>query len=117
MARFKVPVIAAAVLIVLFALGFRFEHPASGFKTALGSPSSSVVITKKADAYSIGDKVVVISASKDLSPLLGQVTAVTDGSYSITNGVFLETISGENIKGKMIVVLPFLGYLLGVVGL
>ena len=60
---------------------------------------------------------VVISASKDLSPLLGQVTAVTDGSYSITNGVFLETISGENIKGKMIVVLPFLGYLLGVVGL
>ncbi len=117
MARFKVPVIAAAVLIVLFALGFRFEHPASGLKTALGSPTSSLVISKKADSYSVGDKVVVISASKELSPLLGQVTSVTDGSYSVTNGVYLETIAGEKVKGKMIVVLPFLGYLLGVVGL
>jgi hypothetical protein len=117
MARFKVPAVIIAVVIVLLALGFRFEHPASGFKTALGSPSSSVVITKKADAYAIGDKVVVNSASKELSPLLGQVTAVTDGQYSVTNGVFLETISGENVKGKMIVVLPFLGYLLGVFGL
>jgi len=117
MARFKIPAIIAAVLVVLLALGFRFEHPESGFKTALGSPASSVVITKKADAYSVGDKVVVNSASKELSPLLGQVTAVTEGEYSITNGVFLETISGENVKGKMIVVLPFLGYLLGVVGL
>ena len=117
MARFKVPAIVVAIVVALLALGFRFEHPASGFKTALGSPSSSVVITKKADAYSVGDKVVVKSASKELSPLLGQVTAVTDGSYSITNGVFLETINSENVKGKMIVVLPFLGYLLGVVGL
>lgn len=117
MARFKVPAIVVAVLVVALALGFRVEHPASGFKTVLGSPSSSVVVTKKADAYAVGDKVVVTSASKELSPLLGQVTAVTDGQYSVTNGVFLETISGENVKGKMIVVLPFLGYLLGVIGL
>lgn len=117
MARFKVPAIVVAALVVLLALGFRFEHPASGFKTALGSPSSSLVITKKADAYTVGDKVIVISASKELSPLLGQVTAITDGQYSVTNGVFLETISSENVKGKMIVVLPFLGYILGVVGL
>lgn len=117
MARFKVPAIVVAVLVVALALGFRVEHPAAGFKTVLGSPSSSVVVTKKADAYAVGDKVVVNSASKELSPLLGQVTAVTDGQYSVTNGVFLETISGENVKGKMIVVLPFLGYLLGVIGL
>jgi hypothetical protein len=117
MARFKVPAIVVGVLVVALALGFRFEHPASGFKTALGSPQSSLVITKKADVYSVGDKVVVNSASKELSPLLGQITAVTDAQYSVTNGVFLETISGENVKGKMVVVLPFLGYLLGVVGL
>ncbi len=116
MARFKVPAIVVAVLVVLLALGFRFEHPASGFKTALGSPSSSVVITKKADAYAVGDKVVVNSESQELSPLLGQVTAVTDGSYSVTNGVILETISGVNVKGTMIMVLPFLASLLGVVG-
>jgi hypothetical protein len=117
MARFKVPVIIVTVIFLLLALGFRIEHPASGFKTALGSPSSSIVITKSSEVYSVGEKVVVNSASKELSPLLGQVTAVTDGQYSVTNGVFLETISSENVKGKMIVVLPFLGYLLGVIGL
>jgi LysM repeat protein len=117
MARFKVPAIVVAVLVLALALGFRLEHPASGFKTALGSPSSSVVITKKADTYSVGDKVVVKSASDELSPLLGQVTAITGEQYSVTNGVFLETISSENVKGKMIVVLPFLGYLLEIVGL
>ena len=117
MSRTKTTLITVLVLVALFALGFRVEHPHSGFKTALGSASSSVVITKKGDLYGVGDKVVAASASKELSPLLGQVTAVTGNGYSITNGVFLETVEGKNINGKMIVVLPFIGYLLNLVGL
>ena len=82
MARFKVPAIVVAVLVLALALGFRLEHPASGFKTALGSPSSSVVITKKADTYSVGDKVVVKSASEELSPLK---TVLTPGKSRKSN--------------------------------
>ena len=117
MARLKNPLIALAILVVLYALGFRIEHPHSGFKTAVGSASSSIVLVQKSDSYGVGQKVVASSASKELSPVLGQVTAVTESTYSITNGVFLESIEAKNINGKMIVVLPFIGYLFNIVGL
>ena len=117
MLRSKKTLIALAALVILYLLGFRIEHPHSGFKTALGSASSSIVLTQKSDSYGVGQKVVAASQSKELSPVLGQVTAVNGNSYSVTNGVFLETVEGKNISGKMIVVLPFFGYLLNVVGL
>jgi hypothetical protein len=117
MLRSKKTLIVLAALVLLYLLGLRIEHPHSGFKTALGSASSSIVLTQKTGTYSIGQKVVAASQSKELSPVLGQVTAVNGNSYSVTNGVFLETIEGKKISGKMIVVLPFFGYLLNVVGL
>jgi len=117
MLRSKKTLIAVGALVLLYVLGFRIEHPQSGFKTALGSASSSIVLTQKSDSYGVGQKVVAASQSKELSPVLGQVTAVNGNSYSVTNGVFLETVEGKNISGKMIVVLPFFGYLLNVVGL
>jgi hypothetical protein len=117
MLRSKKTLIVLAALVLLYALGFRLEHPHSGFKSALGSASSSIVLTQKTSNYGIGQKVVAGSQSKELSPILGQVTAVTGTTYSVTNGVFLESIEGKKIAGKMIIVLPFFGYLLNVVGL
>lgn len=117
MSRYRTPLIILASLVLLFALGFRIEHPHSGFKTVVGSASSSLVITQKSESYSVGQKVVASSASKDLSPILGQVTAVSGTTYSITNGTFLESVDAEKINGKMIVVLPFLGYFFNIIGL
>jgi hypothetical protein len=117
MLRSKKTLIVLASIALLYLLGFRLEHPHSGFKSAVGSASSSIVITQKSDSYSIGQKVVAASQSKELSPVLGQVTAVNGSTYSVTNGVYLETVEGKQIAGKMIVVLPFFGYLLNVVGL
>ena len=117
MLRSKKTLIVLGALVLLYILGFRIEHPQSGFKTALGSASSSIVLTQKSDTYGIGQKVVAASQSKELSPVLGQITAVNGTSYSVTNGVFLESVESKNISGKMIVVLPFFGYLFGVVGL
>lgn len=117
MERFKKPLIVVVILVIFYALGFRIEHPRSGFKTAVGSASSSIVLVQKADTYAVGQKVVGSSASKELSPVLGQVTAVNGSTYSVTNGVFLESIEAKDINGKMIVVLPFVGYILNIVGL
>lgn len=117
MSRYRTPLIVFASFALLFALGFRVEHPHSGFKTVVGSASSSLVITQKSATYSVGQKVVASSASKELSPILGQVTAVNGTTYSITNGTFLESVEAKNINGKMIVVLPFIGYLFNIVGL
>jgi len=117
MMRWKKPLIVVAILVLFYALGFRLEHPNSGFKTAVGSATSSIALVQKSDTYGVGQKVVAASASSELSPVLGQVTAVNGSSYSITNGVFLETVEGEKIQGKLILVVPFLGYLLDIVGL
>ena len=117
MVRSKKTLLVVAALVLLYVLGFRIEHPHSGFKTALGSASSSIVLTQKSENYGVGQKVVAASQSKELSPVLGQITAVNGSTYSVTNGVFLESVEGKDISGKMIVVLPFFGYLLGAVGL
>ena len=117
MLRSKKTLIVVAALVLLYVLGFRIEHPHSGFKTALGSASSSIVLTQKSGNYAVGQKVVAASQSKELSPILGQVTAVNGSSYSVTNGVFLESVEGKNISGKMIVVLPFFGSILNLIGL
>lgn len=117
MARSKTFLIAAVALVLLYVLGFRIEHPHSGFKTAVGSASSSIVVTQKADAYSVGQKVVATSQSKELSPILGQITSVAGTTYAVTNGTFLESVEGNNINGKMIVVIPFFGYILNLIGL
>jgi len=117
MARFKNVFIALGIIAVLFAMGFRVEHPHSGFKTAVGSASSSIVLVKKSSLYAVGDKVVAASASADLSPVLGQVSQVNGTKYSVGNGVFLESVEGTKIDGKMVVVLPFFGYIFGALGL
>ena len=116
MARTKNVLIALGLIVVLFVLGFRVEHPHSGFKTAVGSAASSIVVVKHSGAYAVGDKVVAASASKELSPVLGQVSAVNGTSYSIGNGVFLESVDVSKVNGKMVVVIPFLGYLFDLIG-
>lgn len=117
MARSKTPLIVIAVLVVLFALGFRVQHPHSGFKTALGSASSSLVITRHSSTYGVGEKVIAASSSKELSPFLGSITAVNGTSYAVANGVFNESVDASKISGKMVVVIPFFGYIFGIVGL
>jgi hypothetical protein len=52
-----------------------------------------------------------------LSPFLGQITGATGDRYDVGNGRFSESLTGADIKGKMIFVIPFLGTIFGWVGL
>lgn len=51
------------------------------------------------------------------SPFLGQISGATGDRYDVANGQFTEQITASDISGKMIFVIPFLGVLLGWVGL
>ena len=108
---------AIAVVLVLGLLGFRVGHPNSGLSTALGSASSSVVIYKATKDLSQGQKIFGASQDEAQSPVLGEVLEAGKDYYSVQNGKFLERITKENTRGKMIVVIPFFGYLFNVVGL
>lgn len=105
------------VFILLGLFGFRVGHPNSGLSTALGSASSSVVIYKADKNLEVGDKIFGKSLDNSLSPVLGEVVERGKGDYGVQNGKFLERITREDTRGKMIVVIPFFGYLFNIVGL
>ena len=117
--RINQKAIGAVLLAIalLFVLGFRVGHPQSGLTNALGSAESSLVIYQKAETYSLEQKVIANSADQSLSPFLGQITGATGDRYDIANGRFNESRTGADIKGKMIFVIPFIGKILGWVGL
>ena len=102
---------------LLFVLGFRVGHPQAGLTNALGSAQSSLVIYQKADSYSVGQKVVAQSGDTSRSPFLGQVSGTSGDRYDVANGQFTEQVASSDISGKMVFVIPFLGTVLGWVGL
>jgi hypothetical protein len=105
------------VLLLLGVFGIRVGHPNSGLSTALGSASSSVVIYKAGKNLEVGDKIFGASLDESLSPVLGEVAEKGNDDYAVQNGKFLERMTKEDTRGKMIVVIPFFGYLLNIVGL
>jgi len=48
---------------------------------------------------------------------LGQVAGATGDRYDVANGQFTEQVASSDISGKMVFVIPFLGTVLGWVGL
>jgi hypothetical protein len=109
--------VVVLALALLFVLGFRVGHPQAGLTNALGSATSSLVIYQKADAYSAGQKVIAESGDAARSPFLGQISGATGNRYDVANGQFTEQITASDISGKMVFVIPFLGIVLGWVGL
>ena len=105
------------VIILLGVFGVRVGHPNSGLATALGSASSSVVIYKTNKNLSTGDKIFGASQDPKLSPVLGEVVEKGADYYTVQNGKFLEKVTKEDTRGKMIVVIPFFGFLFNIVGL
>ena len=115
----NIKVVGAVLLAMalLFFLGFRVGHPQAGLTNALGSAESGLVVYQKAEMYSVGQKVISKSGDQSLSPFLGEIAGVTGDRYDVGNGRFTESLSGADIKGKMVFVIPFLGVVLGWVGL
>ena len=112
-------IIGALLLVIalLFLLGFRVGHPQAGLTNALGSAESGVVIYQKADSFEVGQKVIAKSGDSKVTPFLGRVTAATGDRFEVSNGRFTESLAADDIKGKMVFVIPFLGSVLGWIGL
>ena len=109
----------AAVLVlsfILFLFGFRLAHPQAGLSNALGSAQSSITLVKKADTYKSGDKVVA-EAQVGKSPVLGIIASAEGGSLELILENSVARTTPEKVSGKLVAVIPFVGYLLSVVGL
>jgi hypothetical protein len=117
--RFKKPLIIALVVIVaFFALGFRIDHPQSGLKSALGSAKSSLAIYRGVGQPSIGNKVLVnLPGAPGDSPALAIVRTVSGGKVEVLLDNKIQIVSEKDIVGKLVLVVPFFGAILGIVGL
>ncbi|CAB4343452.1 unannotated protein [freshwater metagenome] len=110
-------VFTVILLVVLFALGLRIEHPKSGLKNALGSAESSLAVYWHHSKLSVGEKVVVMGSVQTKNPMLAIVNNVSADSVDIqTDGAF-ERIPMKNVRGSLVMVFPFIGMLFDAIGL
>jgi hypothetical protein len=105
----------AAIFVVLFALGIRVAHPDNGLQSAMGSAKSSIVFYKGSSNYAVGHKVIVEVAGQGKQT--GIVKSASDGSVDVDTLVAFVRVKNEDVLGKLIVVVPFFGSILGIVGL
>ena len=115
--RLRIPLIALLVFIVAFlSLGFSVQHPKDGLNNALGTAESSIVIVRKIDQIKAGDKIVA-QANVGESPVLGIVASVKDGSIELFLEKGIARSTPDKVSGRLILVIPFVGYLFNAIGL
>ena len=110
-------IIAAVVLLVfiLFVAGIRVAHPQLGLQSSLGSAKTTLVIYKSTITVDKDAKVVV--KVNDGQTGTGIVRAPSSENVDVNLNTKFERIPNEDIKGKLILVIPFIGVILGVIGL
>ena len=105
----------AAIVLVLFSLGFRVIHPQDGLSSAMGSAKSSIVIFKHGGKYAVGQKVVVEVAGQGKQS--GIIKSASPKAVDVDTRAAFVRVNREDVLGKLIVVIPFFGTILGFVGL
>lgn len=104
-------ILSSLLYLAIVPFGLRIIHPQSGAKTALGNSNTSLVVVKKEESYAIGSKVISKISIPNLSPSMAVVSAAGSGNYLLsTNKGYFQVVK-KDIKGKVLVVLPFLGYI------
>ncbi len=109
--------IALAILVLAFAAGIRIGHPQSGLKNSLGSAQSGLVLYKTGSDFAKDAKVLVDIQEKDKSPVLAFVVAVNKDTYDIQSDASIVRVQKDQAKGKLILMIPFLGSFFGLIGL
>ena len=110
-------IIALLFIGILSLIGIRFEHPKSGLKSALGSADSSIAIYWHTNTVSKGSKIVVNLGIKDKDPALAIVSNVSGKDIDVQAGSQLQRLTPDKVKGKLLAILPFVGYLFKIIGL
>jgi hypothetical protein len=114
--RWIKPVAAIAIVIALFlGAGFRIGHPITGLSTALGSAKSSLAVYKPSGQSQVGSKIVV--EIKGLGTAIGIVKSAASGNVDVDLGATFNRVSEKDVDGKLVAVIPFLGSILGIIGL
>jgi hypothetical protein len=102
---------------LLFVLGIRISHPHDGLKNALGSARSGLVVYQTKPALVVQEKVLVHVHDKARDPILAFIVANNGKTIDVQSGASAFTVQSKQVYGKLILVMPFLGSILGSIGL
>jgi hypothetical protein len=106
----SVAVVAGAITALNVTGIAEFHRPDSGITTGLGPASSSIaVVNNSVDIVS--SSTVLITRGED--SILAGVAEVGDGSLVVFDETGQFTVARDDVQGRVLFVLPFLGYLGG----
>jgi hypothetical protein len=116
------PVAASAVAILGILLlvgpgGVRFTLPEGGLRTSMSSAQNALVIVKKSSTYQIGDSVVAAVQTESKPDFFASIAAQSDTEYVLTENNLYHTALREDVKGKVLLVMPGIGFILHKLGL
>lgn len=109
--------LAIVVIMAAFFAGLRIDHPHSGLKNALGSAKSSIALYRSTTSFGTGDIVVVNTGDKNLDPALARVSNVSTDGVDIQSGPQIQRVEAQAVKGKLLVIIPFIGSIFSVIGI
>lgn len=119
-------IVAGVILAVLYFFGFRITHPDDGLNSWMGSAKSSLAIYQGADEYQLGQKVVfdytyddgrTVTYTGVVLSVNGDRIGVDSNDTQRNASIFRGELKADEIRGKLFVVVPFFGTILGIVGL
>jgi hypothetical protein len=107
----------AALFVTLFTFNISIAHPQSGLDTALGDAKTSLMIVQSKESYAVGDSVVGDTQSQNNNPVFGVVAAVGEGVYMLNGDLGYLSVAQDEVRGKVIAIIPWWGKLADLVGL
>ena len=118
MRRWLNTIAVVLLLAVVFTmLGLRVAHPKSGIGSAVGSAKSSVVIYKKSDSFAAGQRLLVNTGDRDMDPVVTVARTVSENTVDVQTDRMLVQVPNQEIKGRIVALLPFIGGLFSAFGL
>jgi hypothetical protein len=114
----------AAVLLTIFGIyllvgpgGVRFTLPEGGLRTSLSTAANALVIVRESSNYQIGDSVVAAVLTPEKPDYFASIAAQSDIEFVLTENNLYHSALREDVHGKVLLVMPGVGYLLHKLGL
>ena len=114
----------AAVLLTIFGIyllvgpgGVRFTLPEGGLRTSLSTAANALVIVRESSNYQIGDTVVAAVLTPEKPDYFASIAAQSDTEFVLTENNLYHSALKEDVHGKVLLVMPGVGYLLHKLGL
>jgi hypothetical protein len=102
-------IITLLAFIILVVLGLRFAHPVAGVGTSLGGASSAIAVVKSQANYKSGDVVISDSPQNQPTPVMAVVDSINDRTISLSTESDNFEVRLDQLHGKVIAILPFIG--------